>query len=729
MAVTSMNCGFQIILSSGSIQSGQIGNAAVNSGNIASGQIGADHLASGLLGALSLTSGIVTSGYIGNAAVVSGSIGSGQIGGFHVQSGFIYPGSNVSITVDSNNNYQINATVSGGVAVNPLTFASGLALNSGSFFDGSVSMVAGIASGGILSNMLADGAIVSGKLSSGSVTTSALASGSVTLDILASGVQSSFSLASGSVQSGTIAPNAVTSGSIGSGAVTGFDIVSGLVYAGANIVVTLDGNNKYQVSATPSGSLSVLPLTVGSGLRLASGTFYDGSVPMAIGLSSGGVGSGTIANNAVVSGSIASGQITTDHFASGVLQSIVLSSGDVTSGFLGNASVVSGSVASGQLGYVHLNSGFVFNSDLLVSLNSGKTFGRYINGNVVPASGLSPLQVIELALNEPLYPTVNLSSPTTIQFFQTSINNVLNGSYSILVSGATVGSCDLSWRRNNTGAWTSLTTSTANPLNYSHTTVNIAGNIDPFNYRYTVIDSAGNTSVDYTNITPESYVAPTLNLSVLATSKVGPETNTKRETGNINTNLSGTIVRNSALVNLQTYTLQFLLSGAWTDIGVSTNISGSATYSIPATNQNDSALATASGTAYRIHYTDAYTSGNSTPVDVEFHNFIWYGPSSGAPTNSAEVRSLSGAIFVDGPNPFDMQTGNVDTNFSVAMPNTLTLQSVYDLTASNSDITGNFANNTFNVDNASAIATPYNIYTMTNAIPYASGHLLRITRV
>ena len=267
MVVTSMNCGFQVILSSGSIQSGQIGNAAVNSGNIASGQIGADHLASGLLGLLGLSSGDVTSGFIGNAAVVSGSIGSGQIGGFHVQSGFIYPGSNVSITVDGNNNYQISATVSGGVAVNPLTFASGLALNSGSFFDGSQSMIAGIASGGIIAQMMG----------SGSVTTNAIASGSVTLESLASGVQSSFTVGSGGVVSGSFAPSSVTSGAIGSGAVGPTDIASGLVYAGANVTVFLDGQNRYQVSATPSGSLSVLPLNVGSGLTLTSGTFFDGS--------------------------------------------------------------------------------------------------------------------------------------------------------------------------------------------------------------------------------------------------------------------------------------------------------------------------------------------------------------------------------------------------------------------------------------------------------------------
>lgn len=718
MAVTSMNCGFQIILSSGSIQSGQIGNAAVNSGNIASGQIGAEHLASGLLGALTLSSGIVTSGYIGNAAVVSGSIGSGQIGGFHIQSGFIYPGSNVSITVDSNNNYQINATVSGGVAVMPLTFSSGLALNSGSFFDGSQAMIAGIASGGIVSTML----------SSGSVTTNAIASGSVTLDSLASGVQASFVVASGSVGSGSFAPSSVTSGVIGSGSVVGFDIVSGLVYAGANIVVTMDANNKYQVSATPSGALSVLPLTVTSGLRLGSGSFYDGSTPMAIGLSSGGVQSGSIGNNAVLSGNIASGQLTQDHFGSGVLASIVLSSGDVTSGYIGDSAVVSGSIASGQIGYVHLNSGFVFNSDLLVTLSSGKTFGRYLNGNVVPSSGLSPLQVIELALNEPLAPATSGYSSTVIQFNQTSISNNLFFNYSILVSGASVASCDLSWRRNNTGGWTSLSTSVSNPLNFTHTTVNSAFDTDPFNYRYTVTDSQSNVSIKYLDLTPLSYVAPTLDLAVVATSKFGPETNLERETGNVSTNLSGTITRNSPLVNLQTLSLQYLLSGTWTDVAAATNISGQASFTTPVTNTADSALGNASGTAYRMFYTDIYASGSSVPINVDFHNIIWHGPSAVVPSNSAQVRALPNAIFSTGPNPFNLNTGTTDTTFAIAMPSGQVLALAIDITAASSDVTGSYSGNPFNVDNASALATPYNVYTMTNAIPYAANHTQQITR-
>jgi hypothetical protein len=79
-----------LTITSGSITSGMIGNAAVVSGSIGSGQIGQFHLASGVGGGgASLTSGSVTSGFIGNAAVVSGSVGSGQIGTIHFSSGSV----------------------------------------------------------------------------------------------------------------------------------------------------------------------------------------------------------------------------------------------------------------------------------------------------------------------------------------------------------------------------------------------------------------------------------------------------------------------------------------------------------------------------------------------------------------------------------------------------------------------------------------------------------------
>ena len=69
-------------LTSGQVQSGDIGNNAVTSGNYASGSIGQYALASGVGGggSFSFTSGCVPSGSLASPVVFSGNIASGQVG-------------------------------------------------------------------------------------------------------------------------------------------------------------------------------------------------------------------------------------------------------------------------------------------------------------------------------------------------------------------------------------------------------------------------------------------------------------------------------------------------------------------------------------------------------------------------------------------------------------------------------------------------------------------------
>lgn len=67
-----------------------------------------------------------------------------------------------------------------------------------------------------------------------------------------------------------------------------------------------------------------------------------------------------------------------------------------------------------------------FTTDFTIALADGKTFGKFENGDVVPATGKTAREVILLAAQEALTPTVSLTSPTTIQFNQTAISNVLN---------------------------------------------------------------------------------------------------------------------------------------------------------------------------------------------------------------------------------------------------------------------------------------------------------------
>lgn len=394
---------------------------------------------------------------------------------------------------------------------------------------------------------------------------------------------------------------------------------------------------------------------------------------------------------------------------------------------------------SGTAGEVLINS-FRFPTNLTVSLSAGKTFGKYVTGDIIPASGKTPAEVIQLAIVEAINPTVSLTSPTVVQFNQTAISNVLNFSYVINSLGAAVASVSLEWRRGGSGSWAVLSTNTG-LTTYTHSLTDTNFNPATFNYKYTVTDNQGATRTVYLDITPVAYVAPSISLSVVATSATSPETNSTREIGNVSTVLSGSITRNSPLVNLTNYTLQYSANGgAWTDITGSIAVSiGPGTTSLTTVTHNNPSLNSSTTIAYRVKVIDTYqaslssyvTGGNST---VSFYNLIFYGPVSSAPSNSADVRALPNRMFVIGSNPFNLQTGTVERIFTAAMPSSLTINQVLDLDALNANITANYILATFNVNNAAGTATSYNVYTMTNAIPYSAGgtpagnHRHQITR-
>lgn len=365
-------------------------------------------------------------------------------------------------------------------------------------------------------------------------------------------------------------------------------------------------------------------------------------------------------------------------------------------------------------------SSFRFSSDLTVSLSGGKTFGRYANGDTIPSTGLTPAEVIQLSLAEPIVPTVSLTSSTTVAFNQTAISNVLNFSHVINSVGATVTSAVLEWRRGGTGSWTTLSTSLSPSGTFTHSLTDTNFNTAAFNYRYTVVDSQGATNTATLNITPAAYVAPTLSFSIVATLSTSPETNLIRERGNVSSALSGTITRNSALVNLIDYTIQYSANGgSWTDIGTAVSIGPGTTALTPITHNNTS-LNTSSTIAYRVKVVDAYQTTFLTGGTVTFFLMQFYGPSSSAPTNSSSVRSLPTRSFATS-SPVTLFTGSVERIFTIAIPATQTVTQVLDLDALNANITANYILSTFNVNDAGGTSVSYNVYTMTNAVPYSSG--------
>ena len=467
----------------------------------------------------------------------------------------------------------------------------------------------------------------------------------------------------------------------------------------------------------PNGSLAIKP---GNGINVFDSR--NGSVILSINSSSFPDFTNPIKFNQGLSGSLTKLSDGSSYLNAGSGITILTAS---------NGSITISSTGNGGANFVE----YTYPDNLIVSLPNGKTFGRYASGDTIPATGKTPAEVIQLAIAEPIDPTVTLTSSTSVAFNQTSISNVLNFGYTINTLGATCISAILSWRRADTGSWSTLSTSTLSSLSFTHTLTDTSYNSSGFNYRYIVTDSAGASSTVLFNIFPASYVSPSINLNVIAASVTSPETSTKREKGNINTNLGGSITKNSANVSLVSYTLQYSTNNAtWIDIGQSVAI-GPGTSAIASANHNDASLKTASTIYYRVKVIDSYqvqlssagiTGGNSS---VSFLNFVFYGVSANAPANSAGVRALTTKIFSDGNNPFNLNTGIASKIFTVAMPATLSITSVIDSDALNANITANYALSTFGVNDAGGTTVSYKVYTMTNAEPYTpTSHNHQVTR-
>jgi hypothetical protein len=384
---------------------------------------------------------------------------------------------------------------------------------------------------------------------------------------------------------------------------------------------------------------------------------------------------------------------------------------------------------SAKIGTGGGSGGATFTTDITVSLSNNKTFGKYKNGETIPAIGKTASEVILMATGEPLEPTVSLTSSTVIEFNQTAISNVLDFSHTINTLGARVASASLEWRRNGTGAWYVLSTSTNATDSYTHTLTDTNYNTQPFNYRYTVTDSAGATKTITKDITPVAYAAPTIPINVVGVSIASPESNLIREKGNVESNISGSVTKNSVNITLTNYTLQYKVNGGlWVDIGSIVTITGNSV-TIAAVNHNPTSSAGADTITYRIKVVDSFQTSYSGESTITFKYIVYYGSSASAPTDSAGVRALTNKIFSDGTNPVILYTGTSNTKFTIAMPSTLSLNNAIDLDASNAPLTNSYVNNSFSVNDAGGTATSYKVYTLTLSTPYSPDqHRHQITR-
>ena len=310
---------------------------------------------------------------------------------------------------------------------------------------------------------------------------------------------------------------------------------------------------------------------------------------------------------------------------------------------------------------------YTFTKNLTVSLGGAKTFGRYVNGDIIPAIGKTTPQVLELALIEPITPDASIAGTgPTITFNQTAITNNLTLTYKLCSLGASVdlAATKLEYSRDNTtyATITSWSSTPANSLSYAHSftdpltfsgATNSAGsNVTPYYYKYTITDTAGATRTVSTTVTPQAYSAPSISPTALTTT---------RYKGDITSTYTGTLTRNSANVALSSYQIQRNVSGGGYANRSSLNYITTNPASTGVTfTDNDATIVNATSVAYRLMYTDLYvttkgfgplvaTSSTTSTVNFVHKNIFFMHPDATltlanlSAVASAATATVSGA--------------------------------------------------------------------------------------
>jgi len=161
---------------------------------------------------------------------------------------------------------------------------------------------------------------------------------------------------------------------------------------------------------------------------------------------------------------------------------------------------------------------FKFIEDLNVSLSNNKTFGRYSNGETIPASGKTLSQFFNLVLVEPIKPTVSLTSSNVIGYNQTAISTTLNASNTINSLNSSVQTGYIEFKRANWSSYTILTGNQSSSFSYTHSLTDTNFNSNSFNYRYVVIDTIGAANTGTLTITPSLFYRNYLGYSLNTTS-------------------------------------------------------------------------------------------------------------------------------------------------------------------------------------------------------------------
>ncbi len=285
----------------------------------------------------------------------------------------------------------------------------------------------------------------------------------------------------------------------------------------------------------------------------------------------------------------------------------------------------------------------VFDYDIEVSICEGKTFGKYLNGDVIPSSGKTAIDVIKMALNEEKKPTVTLtSSGDDVRFGLVDKEINLCFDYVINTLDADVDCVCLEWYGGDILGWTVLTES-VDCKTFKHY-INDRFNACTNCFRYTVYDTAGASETVSYSVTPQQYTAPNINIS-LNGDITSPETQNSRERGNVISCPSGYVCSNRELVNIVGWCLQRCYSGdSWKTISSGTSLNEQC-INIPSVEDNTISN-NATCISYRICYEDEYTNGCGGNQSIGFKDYSYWGFNNTYPLNSSQIQTLGNKCFM-----------------------------------------------------------------------------------
>lgn len=340
-------------------------------------------------------------------------------------------------------------------------------------------------------------------------------------------------------------------------------------------------------------------------------------------------------------------------------------------------------------------SDFYFDTDLTAAFGPNKTFGKYVDGDTIPAKGKTAREVIQQALFDLVPPGATLTSnvPSAgITFGEFDPKITLTLQYTPKTLGATAQRADFWFRRGGGAFGTTFDTkhnlhpassvSIVHTYNSGDTFATILATPPRYEYQCVVTDSLGATALAYgtptspafLSITAAAYAQPTITFNITGpsafSSPTGQEVTTgnssaqQRMLGNRISRLYAVVTRSSAmqLVPITSLGWQYGETSASSPAGmtfrfidgvtsaVTDSVAGANTFNMAHAGHTGSIGTTFGGhiefAQYRVIYTDAFRTatvtdasrivshGTGVTTQINFKPVIYYGKSSVDPEGS-----------------------------------------------------------------------------------------------